>query len=435
VHAPLGRVAVRRRWDEHGDARADDPDHHDEPQRVEPDGAVAPPVPGRRSAGPGLLAAVVLFGLNLRTAVASLPPLLETVRADLGLSATAAGVLTALPVLCFGAFAPLVPRLARRYGIERLLALCALATAAALALRGAGGVVALFAGTLLAGAGVAIAQTALPVLIRTGHARWAGQLTGAFSMALPLGATLAAALAVPFERALGSWEASLAAWSLLALGAGLLWLPRGGAGTRVTGPLAAPLRRDRLAWAVALYFAIQSMAFYIGLSWLPSILADAGYAEATAGFLQALSSVVQLAPAFLVPVLATRMGSQEPILAAIVALSSLAVIGLMLADGVAALWMVVLGLGQGGALGLALILPVLRGGEPRSVATLTAMTLSVGYLAAALGPWLAGVLHDVTGGWSATLVLLLAVTVLQGVPGLPAARDRQLRQAASDQKV
>jgi CP family cyanate transporter-like MFS transporter len=383
-------------------------------------------VGSRRSAGLGLLAAVVLLGLNLRTVVASLPPLLDTVRADLGLSGTVAGLLTALPVLCFGAFAPVVPRLVRRYAIERVLLLCAVATGAALALRGAGGVPALFAGTLLAGAAVAIAQAALPVLIRTGHPGRIGQLTGAFSMALPLGATLAAALAVPLEHALGSWEASLAAWSLLAVAAALAWLPARGEGTRVTGPVPSPLRRDRLAWAVSLYFAIQSMAFYIGLSWLPSILADSGYSDEAAGFLQALGSLVQLAPAFLVPVLASRLRSQEPILAAIVALSALSVLGLALADGAAPLWMVGLGLGQGGALGLALILPVLRGGEPGAVASLTAMTLSVGYLTAALGPWIAGALHDASGGWGVTLAFLLAVTVLQYVPGRAASRDRTL---------
>jgi MFS transporter, CP family, cyanate transporter len=379
-----------------------------------------------RRAGLGLLAAVVLLGLNLRTVVASLPPLLEGVRDELGLSGTAAGVLTALPVLCFGAFAPVVPRLVRRVGIEALLVVCALVTAAALALRGAGGVVPLFAGTLLAGAAVAIAQAALPVLIRTGHPRHTGRLTGAFSMALPLGATLAAALAVPLENALGSWEASLAAWSLLAVAAALAWLPAWGHGTRVSGPAPAPLRRDQLAWAVAFYFGIQSMAFYIGLSWLPSILADTGYSDQTAGFLQALGSVVQLAPAFLVPVLASRRRSQEPILAAIVVTSAVSVLGLWIADGVAPLWMVGLGIGQGGALGLALILPVLRGGEPSAVASLTAMAFSVGYLTAAFGPWLAGVLHDATGGWDAPLAFLLAVTALQFVPGLPASRDRTL---------
>jgi MFS transporter, CP family, cyanate transporter len=287
-------------------------------------------------------------------------------------------------------------------------------------------VVPLFVGTLGAGAGVAVAQAALPVLIRTCHSAQTGRLTGAFSMALPLGATLAAALAVPLDDALGSWEASLACWGLLAVAAGLLWLLADGR-TRVSGPVPPPLRRDRLAWAVALYFGIQSMAFYIGLSWLPTILADAGYSDETAGFLQGLSALVQLAPAFLVPVIASRRRSQEPILAVIVAVSGLAVLGLMVAEDVAPLWMVVLGLGQGGALGLALILPVLRGGEPAAVASLTAMTLSIGYLTAALGPWIAGVLHDATDGWEATLAFLLAVTVLQFVPGLPASRDRSLQ--------
>jgi CP family cyanate transporter-like MFS transporter len=364
--------------------------------------------------------------LNLRTAVASLPPLLDTVRADLGLSATAAGVLTALPVLCFGAFAPVVPRLVRRVPIERLLEVCALVTGAALALRGAGGVAALFAGTLVAGAGVAVAQTTLPVLIRTAHPERTGRLTGAFSMALPLGATLAAALAVPLEDALGSWQASLASWGLLAVAAALLWLAANGR-TRVSGPMPPPLRRDRLAWAVALYFAIQSMAFYIGLSWLPSILSDdGGYSDATAGYLQALSALLQLPPAFLVPVFASRRRTQTPILLAIVTVSAASVLGLLVADGLAPLWMLTLGVGQGGALGLALILPVLRGGAPAAVASLTAMTLSVGYLTAALGPWVAGVLHDATDAWEVPLAFLLAVTVAQLIPGLPASRDRTL---------
>jgi MFS transporter, CP family, cyanate transporter len=386
--------------------------------------AIAAP---RRLDGALLLAAVVLLGLNLRTAVGSLPPLLDTIRAQLGMSGTAGGLLSALPVLCFGVFAPIVPRLVRRFAIERLLVACAVVTAAALALRGAGGVAALFAGTLLAGCAIAIAQAALPVLIRTGHPGRTGLLTGAFSMALPIGATLGAALAVPLEHALGSWEASLAAWSLLAIAAAVAWLPRGGS-TRVSGPLAAPLRREGLAWAVSLYFGIQSMAFYIGLSWLPSILSDSGYSDEAAGFLLALSSLVSVVPAFFVPVLASRRPSQRPILAAIVAVSAIPVAGLLVAGGLAPLWMVLLGIGQGGALGLALILPVLRGGDPPAVASLTAMMFSIGYLTAAPGPWIAGALHDATGGWDAPLVLLLGVTVLQAVPGVIGARDRRVRQ-------
>ena len=217
------------------------------------------------------MTAIVLLALNLRTLVASLPPLLTHVQADLGLSGLAAGLLTTLPVLAFGAFAPLAPRLTRRVSIERVLLACALLTAGAAGLRGAGGWAPLFAGCALAGLAVALAQAVLPVLIRLRHPEITGLLTGAYSMSLTLGAALAAGLAVPLEDALGSWEASLAAWALPALVAALVWLPAAlRPGTTVSGPPSPGLWRNRLAWNVSLFMGVQSMAFYAGLSWLPS---------------------------------------------------------------------------------------------------------------------------------------------------------------------
>ena len=167
---------------------------------------------------------IVLLALNLRTLVASLPPLLTDMRADLGLSAFAAGLLTALPVLGFGAFAPLAPRLTRRVSIERVLLGCALLTAVAAACgaRAAGAAVrgvraGRARGRARAGGAARLHPPAPPEMT--------GMLTGAYSMSLTLGAALAAALAVPLEEALGSWEASLAAWAVPALIAAVVWLP------------------------------------------------------------------------------------------------------------------------------------------------------------------------------------------------------------------
>ncbi len=202
----------------------------------------------------GVMAAIVLLALNLRTLVAGLPPLLDDIRDDLGLSGLAGGLLTALPVLGFGAFAPLAPRLSRRVSVERLLVACALITAVAAALRGAGGVAPLFAGCALAGFAVAIVQALLPAYIRATHPEATGMLTGAYSMSLTLGAALAAALAVPLEEWLGSWEASLAAWSVPALIAAAVWLPSAlRAGTRLRGESPPGLWGNRLAWNVSLF--------------------------------------------------------------------------------------------------------------------------------------------------------------------------------------
>jgi CP family cyanate transporter-like MFS transporter len=374
-------------------------------------------------------AAVVLYALNLRTLIASLPPLLPAIRHDLGLSATVAGLLTTLPVVCFGAFAPVVPRLARRAPLEHILTGCGVLTVAAAALRGAGSTAPLFAASLLAGVAVAAAQASLPILIRTRYSGAMGRLTGAYSMALPLGATLAAALAVPLAELLdGSWPASLAFWALPALPAVAIWplLARGTA-TTLRGPPPPPLRLDPLAWTVALYFGIQSAGFYAGLAWLPEILVDHGYSDTTAGLLQAVNSLVSMAPALAVPILASRMRDQRPILFVVVATAATGVIGLLVAPDAGLLWVALIGLGQGGMLGLALILPVLRARTPPAVASLTAMALCVGYLVASTGPWILGAVHDLSGTWSLALVALVAITLAQLIPGVHACADRTVR--------
>jgi len=171
---------------------------------------------------------------------------------------------------------------------------------------------------------------------------------------------------------------------------------------------------------------VQSMTFYAALSWIPSVLEDSGYSEGEAGSLQALGAIVQLVPAFAVPVLAARSHNQIGLLAWIVGLQLAGVAGLLVATDLAAAWIVVFGIGQGGALGLGLILPVLRGGGAASVAALTAMSLCVGYIVAATGPWVLGAVHDAVGGWTVALLALAAICALELAPGLPASRARTL---------
>jgi CP family cyanate transporter-like MFS transporter len=369
-------------------------------------------------------AAVVLAGLNLRAVFGSLPPVLDNVRAELGLGAAVAGLLTTGPLLCFGGFALVAPRLARRVPIEQLLAACLVLTAAGAAARGVAGTAGLFAGTILAGAAVAVAQTVLPMLVRSRHAAHAGLLTGGYSLALTLGSTIAAATAVPLEHALGGWRGSLASYGLLAVAGAGVWLVAAALERTTVEPRPSlGLHRLHGSWSLALYSGLQSMAFYAALTWLPTILETHGWSETGAGAIQASGNAVQLLPAFVVPVLAGRRRSQTSLLAAIVATGVAAVAGLLLAPGGAVGWVLLLGLAQGGALGLALILPVLRGGTGAAVGALTAMTLSIGYLVAAAGPFLLGVVHDAAGGWGVPLVLLAAIVAAELPAGLAATRD------------
>jgi MFS transporter, CP family, cyanate transporter len=370
-----------------------------------------------------LAAVVVVLALNLRTVFASLPPLLETVRADLDLSATASGLLTTLPVLCLGILAPLAPALGRRIALERVVWLGLAATAGGLAVRGLDAVVPLFLGTLLAGAGVALAQVALPVLIRLRFPDRTGLLMGAFSMGLPISATLAAALSVPLERALGGWPAALAVWAVPAALVTLLWtLPAARARPHPVDEHPHRPWRAPIGWWIGAFFGVQSAAFYATLAWLPTMLQDRGFGEREAGLLLALASFVSFVPAFLVPVLAARRRDQRGLLLVTVAVPVVGLVGLAAAPDAAAGWVLLIGAGQGAALGLGLILPALRAADPRLVGPLIAMSQCIGYTAAATGPWLIGLVHDLSGDWTAPLYALLAITALELPVGLVGAR-------------
>jgi MFS transporter, CP family, cyanate transporter len=375
-----------------------------------------------------LLLAVVLLGVNLRMTIAGLPPLLPEIRRDLGLSATAGGLLTTIPVLCFGLLALIGPRLARARPIEWLLVGCMATVAVAAALRGIDGAAAVFAGSLIIGVAIGLGQTLLPILLRSAHAPRTGPLTAGFSMSLTLGGTIAGGVAVPLAHLFSdSWRASLAFWALPALLALAVWVALGRRSTsRLDAPPPQPLRGDPLAWRVAAYFGCQSIGFYAGLAWLPTILQSHGYSAATAGWLQALASLVSALPALGVPLLATRIAHQRGLLIGVVSIAAVGVIGLLSDPGLAPLWMVMIGVGQGGSLGLGLILPVLRGREPQHVASLTAMSFSLGYVIAAAGPWLLAAVHDVSGTWGAALGALLALTLLQLVPGIGATAPRRV---------
>ena len=182
-------------------------------------------VTGRHALWLGL--GVVLLALNLRPALVAVSPLADTIRDDSGMSAAATSLLTALPLLCFGLLAPVAPRLGRRFGTERTLLATMVLICAGTALRMLDAVVALFAGTVVIGAGIAVANVLLPGLIKRDFPGRAGLMTGLYSMSLFGGAALAAGVTLPVQEASGmNWRTTLACWGALAVVAVVVWLPQ-----------------------------------------------------------------------------------------------------------------------------------------------------------------------------------------------------------------
>jgi CP family cyanate transporter-like MFS transporter len=371
---------------------------------------------------------IVLVAANLRPAVVAVSPLLEEIQAVERLSGTAAGVLTALPVLCFGLLAPVAPRLAARFGIERTLFGALVVLCLGIALRIVDATAALFAGTVLVGGAIAVGNVLLPGLIKRDFAHRTGLMTGLYTMAITAGGGLAAGLTVPVARAAGlGWHGALGAWGLFALVALLVWSPQAhGAQHRPRQESGSPggLWHNALAWQVTAFMGLQSLCFYAAAAWLPAVFVSRGADAAAAGWLLSLANGVGIAGSLVAPVVAARLRAQTAVAVAATGVTALGLLGTLLLPGAEIVSMAVFGIGQGAALGIALTLIVLRAPDGAHASQLSGMAQSMGYLLAASGPFVLGALHDLTDSWTVPLVVLLALLAPQALSGGLAGRER-----------
>ncbi|MET7762445.1 MFS transporter [Streptomyces sp. NPDC005336] len=394
----------------------------------------------RLRAHPALvLVGIVLASLNMRAALAGVSPLLGEISGHFGLNATTGSLVTTIPLVFMGLTSPLASRLARRWGTEAVLLAALVLLCGGVLLRVAPALVALFVGCALVGSGIALLNVLMPGLVKRDFPHRAAGMTALYTTAMIGGATVSAAAAVPLENALGGWQGSLASWSLLAAIAALVWIPqtvlarRGthhgeAAATPVVRADAEPrLARSPLAWQVTLFMGLQSVIAYVTIAWLPTILIDHGMSKSTAGLVFAFSNLLQMVGSFVVPTLAGRMRAQRLLGVVVAALMASGIAGLLVAPAAGAwVWAALIGIGQGGSVGLALTMMVLRTGDAHTSARLSGMAQTWGYLLAAAGPLALGALHQATGGWTLPIAVMLAVCAAVALLGLGAGRDRKI---------
>ncbi|GAA2992838.1 hypothetical protein GCM10020229_01660 [Kitasatospora albolonga] len=342
-----------------------------------------------------------------------------------------------------------------------MAAALALLTAGQL-LRGLPATAALFAGTALAGAGIAVGNVLLPAVVKQRFPGRTGPATGLAMAAMSGTAALAAALAVPLARTTGP-HAALALWAVPSLAAALLWRrgheaagpprgrgePRAAEGSDLSAgygrsparespypargscssaargssrPRGAALLREPLALAVAGFLGLVSLMFYVLTAWLPTLMRDQGHGAAEAGAMLSVFLLVGIPLGFAAPVLAARLPDQRPLAAAVSAATALGLAGLLLAPQAAWLWVVLLGVANGIGFPLSVTLLGLRTPDPATAARLSGLAQTAGYGLAALGPLTVGLLHTATGGWTAPLLLLLALVLPEAALGLAASR-------------
>jgi MFS transporter, CP family, cyanate transporter len=386
-----------------------------------------------------LVVAMAAAGLNLRTAVTSLPPLFPDLQVQLHLSSATLSLLATTPVLCFGAVSAFAAGLNRRWGEERVLLIALLVLTAGLLLRGAAPSAMLFPGTILAASAIAVLNVLLASMAKRRWPDRAGLLVGIYLTALCAGAIFSSLLSVPLYQASGdSVRLALGVWAVPAALAVLLWLPQLRYRTvSAPRPKAQPdtdrvrVHRHALAWQVMAFMGLQSLLYYAALSWLPTIFQDRGTTAVTAGNLLALMNVGNLAAALFVPVLAHRIRGQRALVVPSMIAMGVGLAGSLWAPlGTAPFWVLVLGISQGACLCLAIIFMMARAPGPAAAASLSGFAQSAGYLMASTGPLMVGLLHSATGSWDIPVMLLLVLAGCALVVGVYAARPLVLPTTA-----
>lgn len=385
-----------------------------------------------------LIVGIIFIAANLRAPLTAVGSLIGSIKADLEISNTISGMLTTLPLIAFALFSPIVPKLGRKYGMNRVILFSVAFLAVGIIIRSLAGIGSLLIGTAIIGLAISVSNVLLPGLIKREFTNQVGTMTGVYSISMNLCGAIASGVSVPLAVVAGlGWTGALGIWGVLTLFAFFIWFPQ--MKSEKTEVMIHPkgistdtsnIWRSKLAWQVTLFMGLQSMFFYVLITWIPEILKPQGVNPDHAGWLLALMQLSMLPFTFIVPVIAGRMTSQRSLVIITALLFLSGILGLIYGSiQFVYLWIILLGIGIGFAFSLAMMFFSLRSDSAIQAAELSGMAQSIGYLLAAIGPTLFGYLYDLTASWTIPLFTLVAVSIIILLIGLGAARDQVVSKA------
>ncbi|MBL3686077.1 MFS transporter [Leucobacter zeae] len=388
-----------------------------------------------------MLTALILVAVNLRLGVTSASALLTALTRAGALTPLTVVIVPALPTAVFALAGVGTARAAARLGTERTVLIGMIALTAGLMIRAVADPWVVVTGTVIATGGLAVVNILLPAVVREHFGRSIGPVTTAYTTTMSLGAAIAAAVAVPVAGALGSPTLGLAAWGLPALVGLVAWavvMPRRSARSSAgvaardartardaREAAAAPVGRARIPAGTGLlsaYFALQALLSYVAMGWLPTIAHDAGIPTARSGMLLGITMAVGVPVTAIIVSLARGTRRMRAGFLIVACSSAVALGGLLLAPAaLPELWAALLGVGMC-AFPLVLALIAGFGDDAAESALVSTIVQSTGYSIATVGPLGAGALRQLSGSWSAVLVLLIVCALVQGAIGLALTR-------------
>lgn len=360
------------------------------------------------------LAALFLAALNLRPIITSVASMMSMIQSDLGVSALTASLLTTLPVLCMGVFAPVATKLSRRFGLERTLFFSIFLITIATGLRGTSQTVTILLTTAFAGGvGISFAGPLLSSFIKKYFPKSPG-IVSVYSISMTVGAALASGLTIPiYLRSEHNLPLALSCWAILGVIALILWLGLARQNQQAhlaDVPLRLPLRNKK-AIQFTLFFGFMSSMFYSLTAWISPIALDFGNSPQYAAMLLTIFTLIQIPVTLLVPNIVNRLGKPKLFLI-LCSLSELIGLIFLLLPMPILPAVIFLGIGAGGLFPLALMLPIIETRTPEEAGTWSAMSQMGGYIMGGFGPFLIGLIFDISGHFQAAIVAMLAIVML-----------------------
>lgn len=373
-----------------------------------------------------------LIAANLRAPITGVGPLADHIQNYFDLSPSLIGLLNTTPLIIFGLLSP-IAIFGQKIGIERMLFIAMIILFSGILLRSQGSLSMLFIGSIVLATGIAIGNVLLPALVKRDFPNNVSQMSTAYSITFALTAAIASGISIPLANILpGQWRSSLAIWGILTLIAILTWLPT----LRQTkhAPQITPQQskqeqsqsiwRSPLAWQVTGFMGLQSLTFYVTIGWFPTYLKSHNITLSTSGWLLTLFQVISLFAGVTIPFL-IKITKDQKVIAAVASLASLiGILGLFLMPNWAILWFSIGGIGSGLSIIIALMFISLRSANHHQTTQLSIMAQSIGYLIAATGPFIFGLLFEISSSWTASFIFFIALVLLQTTLGFLAGRNK-----------
>lgn len=365
-----------------------------------------------------LVIGILLIAANLRAPFTGVAPVLEQIIAHFNLTASQAGFITTLPLIAFAIISPMAASLAKRQGLERTLFFAVFLILLGIAARVVNSSIMLFVGTAIIGAGIAIANVLLPSIIKRDFAAKVAVMTSAYVLTMGIASGGFSALVYPLSQYEGlGWQFALGASALITITTLIVWMAQLNkhtkpAQTAQASTLNKSVWRYLLAWQITLLLGLNSFLNYIIITWLPSILTEAGQSATQAGAYHGAFQIATAIPGLVLIPLLGKLKDQSALSFILASLSACCALGLLYMPSFALVWTLLLGFSSGACFILGLSFISLRTDNSTQAASLSGMSQSIGYLLAAIGPMVAGALHTSTGSWSASLWLCAGAGVL-----------------------